>query len=50
MADITAYGFIRPMSVWPMKTPVAEYVKSCKKLLAYLERMDGMRAEQRLAA
>jgi len=50
MADVTAYGFIRPMSVWPMKTPVAEYVKSRPKLLAYLERLDSLKTSQQLAA
>ena len=50
MADVAAYGLIRPMSVWPMKTPVAEYVKSRRRLVAYLERMDGIQAEQRIAA
>jgi glutathione S-transferase len=44
MADVTAYGFIRPMSVWPMKTPVAEYVKSRPRLLAYLERIEPLGA------
>jgi glutathione S-transferase len=50
LADVTAYGFVRPMSVWPMETPVAAYVKSRSKLVAYLERLDDMRAEGRLAA
>jgi glutathione S-transferase len=50
MADVAAYGLTRPMSIWPMKTPVAEYVKSRPKLVAYLKRVEQARAEQRLAA
>jgi len=50
MADVTAYGFVRPMSLWPMRTPVAEYVKSRRRLVAYLERLDGLTGSQQLAA
>ncbi|MEQ1768624.1 MAG: glutathione S-transferase family protein [Devosia sp.] len=50
MADVTAFGLVRPMSVWPMKTPVAEYVKSRRRLVAYLERLERVKAHARLAA
>ena len=50
MADVSAYGLIAPMAAWPMKTPVAEYIKTRPRLLAYFDRVGETRAEQRLAA
>jgi glutathione S-transferase len=50
MADVSAYGLIAPMAAWPMRTPVADYIKTRRKLLAYLDRMGETRADQRLAA
>jgi glutathione S-transferase len=49
MADVSAYGLLAPMAHWPMRTPVADYVKSRPVLLAYLERVGPLRAEQRIA-
>jgi glutathione S-transferase len=50
MADVSAYGLIQPMARWPMRTPVADYIKSRPALIAYLDRMEKLKAEQRLAA
>jgi glutathione S-transferase len=50
MADVSAYGLLAPMAGWPMHTPVADYLKSRPRLLAYLDRMASAKAEQRLAA
>jgi glutathione S-transferase len=50
MADVSAYGLLAPMAAWPMRTPVAEYIKSRPLVLAYLDRMALAKAEQRLAA
>ncbi len=50
MADVSAYGLLAPLAKWPMRTPVAEYIKSRPALVAYLDRLGAMKAEQRLAA
>jgi glutathione S-transferase len=50
MADVSAYGLLGPMAKWPMRTPVADDIKSRPALIAYLERMGIAKAEQRLAA
>jgi glutathione S-transferase len=50
MADVSAYGLLAPMARWPMRTPVADYIKSRPALIAYLDRMEKLKAEQRLAA
>jgi glutathione S-transferase len=50
MADIAAYGLLAPMAKWPMHTPVADYIKSRPAIMAYLDRVGALRAEQRLAA
>jgi glutathione S-transferase len=50
MADVSAYGLLGPMAAWPMRTPVADYIKSRPLVLAYLDRMAGAKAEPRLAA
>jgi glutathione S-transferase len=50
MADVSAYGLIQPMARWPMRTPVADYIKSRPALISYLDRMEMLKAEQRLAA
>lgn len=50
MADVSAYGLLMPMAKWPMRTPVADYIKRRPGLLAYLDRIADAKAEQRLAA
>lgn len=50
MADVAAYGLLMPMARWPMKTPVADYIKGRPALVAYLNRVSAMKAEQRIAA
>jgi glutathione S-transferase len=50
MADVSAYGLLAPMAKWPMQTPVADDIKSRPVLVAYLERMQALKAGQRLAA
>jgi glutathione S-transferase len=50
MADVSAYGLLGPMAAWPMRTPVADYIKSRPALQSYLDRMAATKAEQRLAA
>lgn len=50
MADVSAYGLLQPMARWPMRTPVADYIKSRPILIAYLDRLEALQAEQRLAA
>lgn len=50
LTDISAYGMLQPMAKWPMRTPVADYIKSRAALVAYLDRVGEVRAEQRLAA
>ena len=50
MADVAAYGLLVPMAKWPMRTPVADYIKSRPRLLAYLDHMGALKAEERLAA
>lgn len=50
MADVAAYGLLMPMARWPMHTPVANYIKGRPALVAYLDRLAPMKAEQRLAA
>lgn len=50
MADVSAYGLLQPMAKWPMRTPVADYIKSRAALCSYLDRVGEVRAERRLAA
>lgn len=50
MADVAAYGLLAPMAKWPMRTPVAGYIKARPVLVAYLERVGALGTEQRLAA
>lgn len=50
MADVSAYGLLMPMAKWPMRTPAADYLKARPRLMGYLERMAGAKAERRLAA
>ncbi len=39
MADVSIYGLLMPLAVWPMKTPAAESIKSRPALMAYLNRV-----------
>lgn len=39
MADAAAFGLIAPMAKWPMRTPVADYIKSRSCVMDYVERM-----------
>lgn len=50
MADVSVYGLLAPMAAWPMRTPVADSIKSRPRLLGYLLRVAEARAEQRVAA
>lgn len=50
MADVSAYGLLAPLARWPMRTPVADYIKSRPTLVAYLERLGSLKAEERKAA
>lgn len=50
MGDVSAYGLVAPMARWPMRTPVADYIKSRPALLGYVERMHDVGATQSLAA
>lgn len=50
MADVSAYGLLGPMAAWPMRTPVADSIKSRPRLRAYLQRIAEAKAEQRVAA
>lgn len=50
MADVSAYGLVAPMAKWPMRTPVADYIKSRPLLLRHVERMQGTRAGTAVAA
>jgi glutathione S-transferase len=50
LTDVSAYGMLQPMAKWPMRTPVADYIKARPALVAYLDRVESLKAEQRLAA
>lgn len=50
MADVTAFGLIAPLARWPMRTPVADYVKTRAKLVDYIERIDKFGAKARGSA
>lgn len=50
MADVSVFGLLAPMGYWPMKTSVADNLKSRRTLMAYLERMRGLGTEIRQAA
>ena len=50
MVDVSAFGLIAPMARWPMQTPVATYIKTRPRLLAYLDRVGDTKADQRIAA
>ena len=50
MADVSAYGLLMPMAKWPMRTPVADYIKTRATLLGYLGRVADAKAERTLAA
>jgi glutathione S-transferase len=50
MADVSAYGLVAPMARWPMRTPVADYIKSRPRLMAYMDRMLDARADAAAAA
>jgi glutathione S-transferase len=50
LTDVSSYGMLQPMARWPMHTPVADYIKSRPALVAYLDRMESLKAERRLAA
>ena len=50
MTDVSVYGLLAPMAAWPMRTPVADNIKSRPRLLGYLQRVAEARAEQRVAA
>lgn len=39
MADVSAYGLVAPMAFWPMRTPVADYIKTRPALQSYMDRM-----------
>jgi glutathione S-transferase len=39
VADASIFGQLAPMLVWPMETPVAQYVRTVANLVAYCERM-----------
>jgi glutathione S-transferase len=45
MADVSAYGLLSPMARWPMRTPVADDLKGRAVLMAYLDRMQALRAD-----
>lgn len=38
-ADLSVFGMVAPMALWPMPTPVADYAKSQPVIGAYVERM-----------
>jgi glutathione S-transferase len=42
MGDIAAYGLLAPMAKWPMRTPVADYLKSRALLIAYVDRVGAL--------
>jgi glutathione S-transferase len=50
MADVSAYGLLQPMAKWPMRTPVADHIKSRPALTAYLDRIGALRAPLAAAA
>ena len=45
MADVSAYGLLAPLAKWPMRTPVADYIKSRPAAVAYVDRIGEMKAE-----
>jgi glutathione S-transferase len=50
MADVSAYGLVAPMAKWPMRTPVADYIKGRPTLMRYLDRMHEAKAGMAAAA
>ena len=50
MADVSAYGLVAPMAKWPMRTPVADHIKTRPALVAYVEQMHDARAAMSAAA
>lgn len=49
MADVSAYGLLAPMAKWPMRTPVADFLKSRTHLMAYVDRVGALTAARGLA-
>jgi glutathione S-transferase len=39
VADAAVFGQLAPMMVWPMETPVSQYLRTVPNLAAYVERM-----------
>lgn len=39
VADAAVFGQLAPMMVWPMETPVAQYIRTIPNLVAYCERV-----------
>lgn len=50
LTDVSAYGMLQPMAKWPMRTPVADYIKSRPRLCAWLNRIEHLKKDAQLAA
>lgn len=46
MGDVTAYGLISPMARWPMRTPVADFIKTRPRVMNYLDRVGTLTSQR----